>query len=1078
MSTRLAGQDAQRRGNCPYSLRGPRRSGLGVLFEGFAAWKGWRYVTPALGFLALAAFSSYRELSGLLASTHLPGAGSYGVGSLAKFGFHPDATAPSLILKTWNDAAGGDPHRPAEIIHWAIYVDFGFLFFYCALLGLWLVKVGGGLRSLLGDEEAITRRAQRRIDGSAVAGVDLDASKGAVRRLIDRYRRVVAIALLFALPALAVADLAENGFTLGVVNCEGRGFYWGLFVFAWIKTALFLFVLASALIATVALASFRREARHQIIGTLAAVRAQLLIALSFSALLLFDPTGQADDAIRHWEPDFTQSLAPLLVTLLLAALIAVDARALLERSQLPRWPAAGYGKWGPSVLLGCGAALVGIGLGANSAWTFGIGLVVLGGILLVIGGLSLLVHGMDPEPPGTTITVPALSPLLAMVPPIALGSVIFRASFSELAYSGRSDYDWLIGAGLSLQLIGWYLYPALRIAAGDANTLLRVAFRVVALGASLVFFIWTIVDPWGFAPAVGTVGIVAAAALGLALGASLLVWLAERLQPPQAFQLLRLRRTPVFTLVLVWAIVAAVVDRTGSYYDVRTLPPVGQDAGDRNPALVCNPNKPSGTIARRMHCHDLTAGEVLDRWIEQNAPLLPSRVVAEGSPSKPAVPLIFVASEGGGIRAAYWTAIVLRCAFEGHGASFCPAKGPARRLSPVFAASGVSGGALGLVAYTAHVEAGTPEQKWPGRLDHDFAAPTLAWALFVDLPLSLIRRGGGTDRAEVLERAWERGWEGGADQSALADGLYAQWSRSWTRTGGPALPLLLLNGTRVQDGCRYESSVILTAVGSGPTGLPASALRSPLFTDCRALRLFERDAYDPTYVVPSQRATWILGATTDLAADLCPGEDVRLSTAALLAARFPYVTPSGRLQRPKSCGGGPSVNVVDGGYFENSATSTATELWGSLRDTVAAHNRKQRATCIVPVLLEINNHYLSGPGPQPAGRPWESAVPLATLGSGRDARDAQARQAAAIAFGQASFGGLEATVKDRVVDRFAHIYPRAHAGTEAPLGWTLSEAARKDLEARLREDAAPELRKVQDWLSGSLTCTRVTKRAE
>ena len=51
--------------------------------------------------------------------------------------------------------------------------------------------------------------------------------------------------------------------------------------------------------------------------------------------------------------------------------------------------------------------------------------------------------------------------------------------------------------------------------------------------------------------------------------------------------------------------------------------------------------------------------------------------------------------------------------------------------------------------------------------------------------------------------------------------------------------------------------------------------------------------------------------------------DVRLSTAALLSARFPIISPAGLLRGQK---GGMGDRVVDGGYFENAGMTTALDL--------------------------------------------------------------------------------------------------------------------------------------------------------
>jgi len=59
------------------------------------------------------------------------------------------------------------------------------------------------------------------------------------------------------------------------------------------------------------------------------------------------------------------------------------------------------------------------------------------------------------------------------------------------------------------------------------------------------------------------------------------------------------------------------------------------------------------------------------------------------------------------------------------------------------------------------------------------------------------------------------------------------------------------------------------------------------------------------------------------------------------------------------------------------------------------------------------------------------------------------------------------------IDRVAHIYPRAHPGSKAPLGWTLSESSMDDLRRQLQTDANRlEIAKVREWFSAGLTCRR------
>ena len=72
-----------------------------------------------------------------------------------------------------------------------------------------------------------------------------------------------------------------------------------------------------------------------------------------------------------------------------------------------------------------------------------------------------------------------------------------------------------------------------------------------------------------------------------------------------------------------------------------------------------------------------------------------------------------------------------------------------------------------------------------------------------------------------------------------------------------------------------------------------------------------------------------MSAAHDGAADrplLRDAPDLRLSTAALLSARFPIISPAGVLRNDADASFGD--RVVDGGYFENSGLSTAPTLPG------------------------------------------------------------------------------------------------------------------------------------------------------
>jgi len=210
-----------------------------------------------------------------------------------------------------------------------------------------------------------------------------------------------------------------------------------------------------------------------------------------------------------------------------------------------------------------------------------------------------------------------------------------------------------------------------------------------------------------------------------------------------------------------------------------------------------------------------------------------------------------------------------------------------------------------------------------------------------------------------------------------------------------------------------------------------------------------------------------LAATHDLYDQLCNDQDIRLSTAALLSARFPYVSPAGRVPR---CGTKFATYVVDGGYFDTSAASPIQELWARLEPLIASHNRSGSGPCVVPFMLQLDNHYKEPRSPGATGRPWDTGVPLIAVRAARDARESGARQATALLFSAPSAAGISASAGGPL-PRYAHLFPRAHPGTSAPLGWALSQASMDDLTNQLRERANQrELGKIRRWFSPELRC--------
>jgi hypothetical protein len=490
---------------------------------------------------------------------------------------------------------------------------------------------------------------------------------------------------------------------------------------------------------------------------------------------------------------------------------------------------------------------------------------------------------------------------------------------------------------------------------------------------------------------------------------------------PSAVRLAGWRRPPVVTGIVVWALLASIAD-PGTYHEARWRP------------------------ATTHPVDGFTLDQYADRWSERWIEL------DEEASSEPEAitPLVMVAGSGGGIRAAYWTTAVLDCIVnrDRGGGDPCGRNADAevreRRLRAIFTLSGISGSSLGLVTFTAGaIEDPAAEQDgvpmpvrnpdgtplWSNRgwyrdlLDGDFLTPALGRWLFDDVSNVWLRQGadpgcrGGPDdcegdRAGALELAWEEEWDDVSATNPLAADFIA-WQ---TRGAEPHLPLLVLNSYSVEDGCRFNVSV----------------LRSNGGRDAEQCRVF----YDELAHAHGAADPVVLDATTDLVDfTACRSGigDLPVSTAVLLSARFPFVSPSGKVQ---GCGG--TTYAVDGGYRDTSAASTIVELWPHLLERLAHPEADFPVRgLLLPIFIQIDNGYDEASVPIEDSRPNELLVPV------------QGREAAGGGIANASKQAAE-----RTFGCFVRITTRAHPGSQAPLGWVLSRSSEASLRAQLSVNGA------------------------
>ncbi len=287
-------------------------------------------------------------------------------------------------------------------------------------------------------------------------------------------------------------------------------------------------------------------------------------------------------------------------------------------------------------------------------------------------------------------------------------------------------------------------------------------------------------------------------------------------------------------------------------------------------------------------------------------------------------PVFLVASEGGGIRAAYWAGIVLARLQDESAARF------GRHL---FALSGVSGGALGnstFAALMADAAGGTLSaaacaRSAPARayqqcvravLRRDYLSPAVGYLLYPDmlqrfLPVPMP----AADRARAMEKAWAHGWR----RAAGSDRMARRFDSLWEADTGLDVPSLLLNATLVNGGNRV--------------------IASDLVIDDRFPDAY--DAFDPMI-------------------DL---RQMSLATAIHNSARFSYMSPAGTVSgcrlkgRMAPCSAHTERfdwgRLIDGGYFENSGVESVRDLLFAMRPVLAAW--RAQGFQIEPVVLVISN---------------------------------------------------------------------------------------------------------------------------
>lgn len=531
----------------------------------------------------------------------------------------------------------------------------------------------------------------------------------------------------------------------------------------------------------------------------------------------------------------------------------------------------------------------------------------------------------------------------------------------------------------------------------------RVALWVFLLGG-LVLLAWVAVFPTVAAAFFGAPGLVILllTAWGAVLGA-FTVALQER-PPAPLFRLMRLRADPVLTLAitvpLLWAVVAPALRADDPLLHAPRTGPgssasqTGEGATERAAADDAQPPFEDQLDAR--------LDEIARRGCE-------SRLGGRSF-----TPALVVVAEGGGIRAAYWTARVLE-EFAGD----CLGES-------VLVSSGVSGGSVGL-AVTALEERAVADL---GRLAQQDAVATGAAALLVgDLVASVTGLRPATvlpeglewrDRAALIEEVWidsVPGLEGEADLTAS------------DRIGLP-----VLNSTDVRSKCK-----VLVSNGAATSGT------------------LEATAADDADAPGCDSASTAPAASLPVPASCF--EDREWATTAMLSARFPLITPAARI-RAETCSA-EDLQLVDGGYAEGSGLGTAADLAPVIADSIAdRHAREPGEPPIVPILVYLKNsggYDLRQDLEGVTGEPLVPVVGFAALS--KAGTEDVLLQRSANAYGTLGEEGEPAAEAVAAVEEVfpglaVVVAPSTEPTVVPPLGWALSDFSVASMERALDRQLA------------------------
>ena len=328
-------------------------------------------------------------------------------------------------------------------------------------------------------------------------------------------------------------------------------------------------------------------------------------------------------------------------------------------------------------------------------------------------------------------------------------------------------------------------------------------------------------------------------------------------------------------------------------------------------------------------------------WLEHRRP-----AIEEYKKKGRAYPVFFVSAQGGGMYAAYHPALSLARLTD-----YCP-----EFAQHLFGISSVSGGSLGAAVFAELMrllpaaERGDPKSSVIGcsrsgdpavhnflqkRVEAffqtDFLSPVIASAFLFDLPSFFVPQlRFGHDRAKALEFGFESAWQK-LGLAAADGGLSSDFLERWEPTG--SVPALFMATTGVNFGIPVLISQIdwsFNPSGGATAKQPDKGVGAALNVPTTGLLQTVLERLDR----PDDQLQ--VGIANIL--DFRPDVQLATSTAVVLSARFPFVTPPGTIVKNEKISpsrGGifqktDELELTDGGFYDNSGGIVAREIIADL----------------------------------------------------------------------------------------------------------------------------------------------------